>query len=108
MAKNAQHSKTVKVLFRLRQWVIRRFDQGPIPEVRVVITRRKRIDVDLRFSLLEIKRADQVDVLPRIGRNIFDDVGVGEQRNHYGTRSIMQSIFSAASRREAAWRAFEG
>src|ERR1700736_1032874 len=75
MAKNAQHSKTVKVLFRLRQWVIRCFDQGPIPEVWVVITRRERIDVDLRFSLLEIKRADQVDVLPGIGRNIFDDVG---------------------------------
>ena len=24
---------------------------------------------------LEIKRADQVDVLPRIGRNLFDDLG---------------------------------
>jgi hypothetical protein len=33
---------------------MRRFDQGPIPEVWVVITRRERIDVDLRFSLLEI------------------------------------------------------
>jgi hypothetical protein len=59
----------------LFQRVIRRFDQGPILEVWVVITRRERIDVDLRFSLLEIKRADQVDVLSRIGRNIFDDVG---------------------------------
>ena len=29
----------------------------------------------LRFSLFEIKRADQVDVLPGIGRNILDDVG---------------------------------
>ena len=27
------------------------------------------------LSLLEIKRADQVDVLPRIGRNLFDNVG---------------------------------
>jgi hypothetical protein len=39
------------------------------------ITRRERINVDSRSSLLKIKRADQVDVLPRIGRNIFDDVG---------------------------------
>jgi len=38
--------------------------QGPIPEVWVVITRCERIDVDVRLSLLEIKRADQVDVLP--------------------------------------------
>ena len=75
LAKNAQRSKTVKDCPGLRQWVIRRFDQGPIPEVWVVITRCERIDVDLRFSPLEIKRADQVDVLPRIGRNIFDDVG---------------------------------
>jgi hypothetical protein len=29
----------------------------------------------LQFSLLEIKRADQVDVLSGMGRNIFDDVG---------------------------------
>lgn len=29
----------------------------------------------MRLSLLEIKRADQVDVLPRIGRNLFDDLG---------------------------------
>jgi hypothetical protein len=36
----------------------RGFDQGPIPEGWVVITRCERIDVDLRFSLLEIKRAD--------------------------------------------------
>ena len=50
-------------------------DKAPIPEVWVVITRGERIDVDVRFSLLEIKRADQVDVLPDIGRNIFDDVG---------------------------------
>ena len=48
---------------------------GGLPKGRIVITRRERIDVDFRSSLLEIKRADQVDVLPRIGRNIFDDVG---------------------------------
>jgi hypothetical protein len=46
LAKNAQRSKMVKFCPGLRQWVIRRFDQGPIPEVRIVITRRKRIDVD--------------------------------------------------------------
>jgi hypothetical protein len=38
---------------------------------------RERIDVDLRLSLLEIKRADQVDVLPCIRGNIPDDVGGG-------------------------------
>jgi hypothetical protein len=59
--------KQYKFCSGLRQWVIRRFGEGPIPEVRVVITRCERIDVDLRFSLLEIKRADQVDVLPSIG-----------------------------------------
>jgi hypothetical protein len=37
--------------------------------------RRQGIDLDLRFSLLEIKRADHVDMLPGIGRDIFDDVG---------------------------------
>jgi hypothetical protein len=74
MVKNAQRSKTVKVLSRgYANEVIRRFDQGPFPEVWVVITRRERIDVDLRFNLLEIKRADQVDVLPRMGRSLFDD-----------------------------------
>jgi len=28
------------------------------------------------------------------------ELGAGEQRNSYGTRSIMQSIFSSATRRE--------
>jgi len=36
----------------------RGFDQCPIPEVWVVITCCERIEVDLRFSLLEIKRTD--------------------------------------------------
>ena len=36
------------------------------------------------------------------------ELGVGEQRNNYGTPSIMQSIFRPASRREAAWKTFEG
>jgi hypothetical protein len=36
----------------------RGFGQCPIPEVWAVITRCERINIDLRFNLLEIKRAD--------------------------------------------------
>ena len=64
MDKNAQRSKTVKVLSRgYVNESSGSFDQGPIPEVWVITTRRERIDVDLPFSLLEIKRTNQVDVL---------------------------------------------
>src|SRR5690348_15250930 len=37
--------------------------------------RGERINVDARLSLLEIKPANRVDVLPRIGRKLFGDAG---------------------------------
>ena len=87
---------------------MRRFDQGPIPEVRIVITRRNRIDVDLRFSLLEIKRANQVDVRPLLANqsvvHFSPRLAVADYLGHRDPKHIVHSIRVAAGRFEGLWR----
>jgi integrase/recombinase XerD len=53
----------------------------------------------LRFSLLEIKRADQVDVLPGIGNHTFLATGITAYLKNSGKLEVAQQIANHESPR---------